>query len=421
MDRRAFLRTGLAGAAAVALGPAFWRLAYSAPTEPGDGFYGPLQPADVNGIQLPAGFSSRVVAIPGKRVVPKGYVWHPYPDGAACFATAVGGWIYVSNSERNPGGVGTLVFDPTGKVVGGKRILNGTRRNCSGGATPWGTWLSAEEVATGRVYECDPTGATTGVQRPALGTFNHEAVAVDPVRGHLYLTEDASGGRLYRFRPADYADPLTRLTAGVLEAAVVDGSGGVGWLPVPDPLVACAPQVPTATRFNGGEGVWYDSDHVYFTTKGDDTVWDYDCVAERIDPLYQPSDHPVDPALTGVDQVVASRSGDLFVGEDKGTMDVCLIGYVDGVRVVSRFLHVVGQDWSEITGLAFTPDGTRMFFASQRGGPNVRGIVYLVEPLAGFPGFRLERPPSPTPTPTEEQSPTPTDEPSPTYEPTPSP
>ena len=75
---------------------------------------GPLGVADADGIRLPAGFSIRVVARSGQPVLPDGYVWHFWPDGGATFATADGGWIYVSNSELPiTGGVGALrTFTP---------------------------------------------------------------------------------------------------------------------------------------------------------------------------------------------------------------------------------------------------------------------------------------------------------------------
>src|SRR5688500_19713553 len=66
---------------------------------PGAGPYGPLQAVDANGVQLPAGFTSRVVAVTGQPVASTGYTWHTAPDGGACFAAPGGGWVYASNSE----------------------------------------------------------------------------------------------------------------------------------------------------------------------------------------------------------------------------------------------------------------------------------------------------------------------------------
>src|SRR5919108_533087 len=84
---------------AVALGPGFWERLYAAPTVPGPSPYGPLKPPDANGLMLPAGFSSRVIARSGLPVPGTLYPWPIFPDGAHCFPAADGGWRLVVNSE----------------------------------------------------------------------------------------------------------------------------------------------------------------------------------------------------------------------------------------------------------------------------------------------------------------------------------
>ncbi len=366
MQRRDFLRLSAASAGALAFGPDFWRRAYAAPAQPGDGPYGSLagRAADANGIVLPEGFESRLLAQAGQVVPGSQYEWHAFPDGGATFAHDDGGWTYVSNSEvpGGVGGVGALRFDADGQVVGATRILADTSTNCAGGGTPWGTWLSCEEVPDGQVWECDPIGERAAEVRPALGTFKHEAVAVDPDGERLYLTEDEPDGRLYRFTPAAYPE----LTEGVLEVAAVADDDTVTWLEVPSPTDTTTPtraQVPESTAFNGGEGIWFDSGVVYFTTKGDNVVRGYHVEDSRMEVVYDAGILD-DPPLTGVDNVTVAPSGDLFVCEDGSDMELVVI---TPDRVVAPFLQVLGQDDSELAGCVFDPSGTRLYFSSQRG------------------------------------------------------
>ncbi|MFC8946812.1 DUF839 domain-containing protein [Streptomyces sp. WAC04189] len=378
MERRTLLRTAVVGGSAV-LGGALWRgAAHAAPAQPGSGPYGALGAPDANGIRLPAGFTSRVIARSGQKVAGTSYTWHNAPDGGACYADGTG-WIYVSNSEINPsGGASAVKFSSTGTITSAYRVLSGTRQNCAGGRTPWNTWLSCEEVDRGYVYETDPWGVKAAVRRDAMGRFKHEAAATDPVREAVYLTEDVSDGCFYRFRPTTWGD----LSAGTLEVLVAGSgtSGPVTWAKVPDPSGATATryQVSGAKRFNGGEGCYYADDTCWFTTKGDNRVWQYDAAARTIELAYDDSLVTSGTApLTGVDNVTGSSSGDLFVAEDGGTMEICVITPSD---VIAPFLRVEGQSGSEITGPAFSPDGTRLYFSSQRGtsGSSSGGITYEV-------------------------------------------
>ena len=350
---------------------------------------GALGEPDADGVRLPPGFSIRVLARSDEPVLPgSDHRWHRWPDGGACFATEDGGWIYVSNSELPlAGGVGALRFDAAGTLIASYPILEGTNINCAGGRTPWHTWLSCEEIDRGRVFECDPWGEVEAIDRPALGRFKHEAAAVDPVHAHVYLTEDEPDGRLYRFVPdALTAEGHPDLTAGRLEVAVVtpdtEGSveGTVSWREVPDPLAsgptATRLQVAEATVFRGGEGIWWHAGFVYFSTKGDDRVWALDTRSGRLTVIYDRADHdPEEPPLFGVDNLTVSCCGDVLVAEDSGMMRIVAILPSGELKAL---VEIRGQDQSEITGPAFDPSGTRLYFSSQRAEGLNKGITYEI-------------------------------------------
>ena len=338
-----------------------------------------LGPPDANGIALPPGYTSRVVARQGQSVGASGYLWHRFPDGGACFATRDGGWIYVSNSETfgvDDGGAGAIRFDRVGRVRDAYPILTGTSRNCAGGPTPWGTWLSCEEREGGRVFECDPTGSTPARERLALGRFSHEAAAVSPDRRHVYLTEDQPDGRLYRFTATVPGD----LGHGTLCAARVDADRNVDWLPIPDPSAATVPtrlQVPETTPFAGGEGIWWINGTVTFVTKRDHRVWRLNPRSGRLRLVY---DALADPAgvLGEPDNIVVTHQGDIYVCEDQPTEQQIVL--IDRRGLVAPVLQLVGQNGSELTGIAFTARGDRMYVSSQRGtdrGPGL-GITYEI-------------------------------------------
>jgi uncharacterized protein len=349
---------------------------------------GELRAPDGNGIRLPAGFSSRVVAVSGQPPVENApYNWHPAPDGGAVFGTNDGGWIYVSNSElrHRQGGVGALRFEASGRLADAYPILGDTNRNCAGGATPWQTWLSCEEVFRGRVWECDPAGRNPAVVRPALGRFWHEAVAVDPHSHQLYMTEDRPDGCWYRFTPARVdAHGRADLSTGLLEVAASDG-GVVAWRAVPDPSARSTPtryQVSGSTPFNGGEGIGYCDGIVYFTTKGDGLVWGYEIATARLYRVYDASLAET-PWLRGADNLAVGQAGDVLIAEDGDDMQIVVLSPGGAVQPL---LQVVGHGRSEVTGPAFTPDYQRLYFSSQRGatGRSDSGVTYeITGPFAG--------------------------------------
>ncbi|WP_084196983.1 alkaline phosphatase PhoX [Solimonas soli] len=410
LSRRGFLKRGAQAAAYVALARALAACGGGGDGNgAGDGArlakVGALgEPLDI-GIRIPRGFSARVIARAGETIEGTALRWHSDPDGGATFATDDGGWIYVSNREFLPGGVDAIRFDAGGAIVDAYNVLPGalTRINCSGGATPWKTWMSGEEYDLGIVWECDPWGVASPTPLRALGTFAHEAVAVDPRTNIVYETEDKPDGRFYRFVPDTpnvggkpdlargtlqvmrvLADPATVAADGLLPATKVE------WLDVPDPnpvlggVLIGKPtreQVPESTAFDGGEGIWHHEGLIYFTTKGDRKIWAHDTAAGTLACVYDDSLYAA-PVLDSVDNILVTPGGDLVVVEDKSEANQQAVAITpDGA--IFPLIELSGQQGSEVTGPAFSPDGRHFYFSSQRGpgadaATGSAGVTYCV-------------------------------------------
>ena len=394
MSRRRFLRQGMQGCVALSSGSLLsaCHTDHNAPPVLSNiANVGPLSATpDANGLLLPEGFTSRIVAkTNAEPAAASAYQWHGLPDGGATFGLPEGGWVYASNSEQpsGTGGVGAIEFSPDGEIVDAYSLLTGTTRNCAGGLTPWGTWLSCEEIPDGAVWETYPMerGMRPAERRDALGIFSHEAAAVDPDTGIVYLTEDRTDGCFYRFVP----DVIGELGSGTLQAAVVDTvdannraqEGMVTWVDVPDPSAATQStrvqaQADGASIFVRGEGAWWHDGTAYFSTTGlspgGGLVWAFAPGRNGNGPLIQvynrDSLFPADASLNGIDNITVTSGGDVLVAEDSDDMQIQAVT-PDGLLlpVLQLTGHSIFNAPGEITGPAFDPSGTRLYFSSQRG------------------------------------------------------
>jgi len=414
-DRRRFLQaTGSAFAALAASGCVRGGMA---PAVPGLG-YGPLVPDPAGFIDLPAGFSYRVISSLGDAMSDGGTV-PDNADGMGCFDLGGGRLALVRNHELVPGedgggasgpafdtvarslvplpgGTTTIVLDARTLAVEKQfRSLAGTIRNCAGGTTPWGSWLSCEEntaKADGRInkdhgWVFEVPAAGTGLAEPvpltAMGRFNHEAACVDPATGVVYMTEDRNEGLLYRFVPRV---PGKLREGGTLQALAVDGirdtrnweMGAIAvgewhggrWITLDNPEspeddLRLRGAAAGATLFARGEGIWMGEGVMYFCcTSGG---------AAKIGQVFRlkPNNHGLDALSlffesTSPDQfnfgdnLTVAPNGHLVVCEDQYTpvTQNHLRGITPDGRAYTLALLQAQTEWA---GACFSPDGKWLF------------------------------------------------------------
>lgn len=449
-NRRGFLKaSGMAGAAAT-LAALMGNTANAAEGRgrgvdtmqaANNGGYGPLQEAPGGELLLPAGFTYVAFGQTGTPLS-DGTPTPAMHDGMAAFAGANGMINLVRNHENsqgpafgaNPydsaaaGGTTNLVFDPNKmELVAAHPSLTGTIRNCAGGPTPAGTWLTCEEtfsgldqeVPHGYIFEvpADATSPVDPVPLKAMGRFTHEAVAVDPDTGIIYETEDRGTSGFYRFIPNDRND----LTAGgKLQMMAIKGRTQydtrfsqragqplpVEWVDINDPDPDSTDSLAVFKQgweqggavFDRLEGAWYGDGSVYInSTSGGDAglgqVWRYtpggnngngssmssmsssssanarQDAGGKLELVYESTDPEV---LEAPDNLcVSPNSGGLVLCEDGSGKDLLRGVTTDGK--IFDLAELNSGNTSEFAGATFSPDGKILFFNIQ-----TPGITYAI-------------------------------------------
>lgn len=408
--------------------------------------FGPLQADPQRILDLPAGFRYDIIASKGDEMS-DGLAVPAEADGMAAFSGSNGQIIIVCNHEnaasevgsgpfgyspeklatvdtslvydsgdgRTPGngGTSTIVWDPASRRrISQHMSLIGTEVNCAGGATPWGSWLSCEECFKdpGRSFEKNQVVSreqrhgyvfevpahATGPVRPepltGMGRFEHEAAAVDPQSGIVYLSEDRHRSLLYRYIP-DIPGSLAK--GGRLQALAITGMPSfdtrnwdrqrliepgqtlpASWIDLPDPDaddndLRLRGIDLGAAYFARGEGLCIAGGEIVLTC----TIGG----SERLGQIfaYRPDNNnrggtlrllaesDGSSLLRHADNLTFSPWGDLIVCED--TTDHC--GLV-GLQPDGRQYPLADNAYSnsELAGVCFSPDGREMFVNIQSRG-----------------------------------------------------
>ncbi|WP_439487963.1 alkaline phosphatase PhoX [Algoriphagus sp.] len=406
--------------------------------------YGPLLDDPQGIFNLPKGFSYKIISRSGE-LMDDGFLSPGRNDAMAAFSGKSGKVIVIRNHEissddlengpfgidnsklqqlseseiydrgygKNPslGGTTTFVFNEDTQEIEYQYLsLAGTIRNCAGGPTPWGSWLTCEETFDsklegvnehnhGYVFEVPVSGTSMRAEPfplKAMGRFNHEAVAVDPDSGLVYLTEDRGDGLIYRFIPNE---PGNLRAGGKLQALSIKGQKGfdtrnweaqtiktgkpleVDWIdlenadPEEDDL-RLRGFAQGAARFARGEGMWYGNDEVYFacTNGGKEKqgqVFRYIPSADEkkgdqaggglLELFSEPNDKEI---LRACDNLTVAPWGDLVLCEDD--KHPRLIGITSKGEIYHLGLNV-GYE-SELAGACFSPSGKTLFLNIQHVG-----------------------------------------------------
>ena len=309
------------------------------------------------------------------------------------------------------GGTTTLVYDTAQRRLESHHLsLAGTIRNCAGGPTPWGSWITCEETTQRREgaleadhgYNFEVPSRGSGLAAPIpleeMGRFNHEAIAVHEASGVVYETEDRGDGLLYRFIPNEkgnmqrggrlqalaIADKPSLDTRNWKERTLEQGeSVGVRWIDLEDPrspkddLREQGPSKGVAI-FARGEGIWTNGDDIYFAcTSGGEAksgqIFKYTASSVEGTPAEEKApaklelflESPDKRILEYADNLTIAPWGDIIICEDGDGVDH-VVGITPEAKVYKLARNAI--DDGDCCGATFSPDGSTLFVNIQNPG-----------------------------------------------------
>jgi len=335
-------------------------------------------------------------------------------------ASSTNGYLSV-NHETNPGGVtmAEINYNASTKLWQLSRSravsfsspsLVQTIRNCSGGITPWGTVITAEEQTTsgdvnadgmkdyGWLVEIDPATAQVVSQNAdgskgklwQMGIMNHENVVINNAGTIAYYGEDGGTHMVYKY----VMDTPNNLSSGNLYVLKLDQGLSNGdpvaatatWIQVPNKTKADQNNTPAlaqslgGTSFNGIEDVDISpiDGKIYFTAKGLNKVYrlkDNGTTASQVETFVGglSTNYSFTTAQgtkteawgDGNDNLTFDELGNLWVLQDGGKNYIWVVApdHTQANPKVKLFASMPAG--SEPTGLTFTPDYKFGFFSVQ--------------------------------------------------------
>ena len=400
--------------------------------------FGPLVPDPEKYLDLPKGFSYKIISRKGDKM-DDGLLVPGAPDAMGTFPLSEDRVIIIRNHELRPeypdngpfglnnellghlppgdfydagnlekpclGGTTTIIYnETTGEVEKQYLSLAGTIRNCAGGVTPWGSWITCEEDLTksdgvlekdhGFNFEVPATEHIARAEPIALtdmGRFNHEAVCVDPATSIVYQTEDRGDSLFYRYIPHEKEN--LRM-GGKLQALAVKGKQGfdtrnweihtlnsgqeveVEWIDMdnilsPEDDLRFRGHGKGAALFARGEGIWFGDKELYFACSSGGPMqlgqifkyipspWEgTERESEVAGKLVLFAESKSNEEMKMCDNITIAPFGNVVVCEDNGERNRILGITPEGV-VYPIGLNVSSA--SEFAGAVFSPSGKTLF------------------------------------------------------------